>query len=544
MGLFHVISRQFSSMSSIFRPTSQPTSQQPRFFTPVPKEQKQHTACVGVGAWVLRINLSECVHPPHRTLAHRGRMSRALLPHSHFTLPMNFQISPRANFIITLAQRRCFQTARRPSPIVLSFILALIVIVTLLPALLHYIGVRKPDSLQSSSSPSLSHSQSSSGLDPNVTAVKEALGWIRKQQFDVAPPLNLYALHRPTDAGFAANFQRLAAVTVRALRSTARPRVVVQDLSRWSYGCDRGKRWDCFFTPLSPYSYDAAMEALTATAARLLPADQESVMALRGGMEPLITEDDMMGTTSELLATDIPDPWAQKVTPWWWWSVVQLYLFDLNAKEKLRTEKLLQQSRCEGDYDVRGLSGGGVGRRSCVSVGLHVRLGDRLLHDNVLHGVGAYAEAVKGIDRKLAAEDGGTRVCCVIAASDDDEAMRILPSAVITALGRHVPVHVLEPQVRRPPSATAQMAHFLSSRDVAIRQAGTQDILAVIAALSETNVLVALCMSQVGRTVAALQYAKGRARLQPVAMDRDFCLSYPHPFPILEGWVDPASLPI
>jgi hypothetical protein len=381
------------------------------------------------------------------------------------------------------------------------------------------------------------------GLDPNVTAVREALAWIKGQEFGVAPGLQSYAVCRPTDAGFAANFQRLASVAVRALASSSAPRQIVQDLSSWSYGCELGRRWDCFFEMPSPATYETAEKAV-ASAAALLVQDAETARGLRGGPSAMITVDDMIGNTPAALAGDIPDVWARRgATPRWWWSVVQLYLFRLNEAERSRMKGVLREAGL-ADGDGGSASCGSrhdVGQ--CVSVGLHVRLGDRMLHDSSLHGVDGYVDAVRRLDSKLRKDSGGrTRVCCVVAASDEEEAMKSLPKKIEAAIEGKVRVHVLKSAVQRPAVATAQMAHFLSAQEAEVRRAGSQDIITVIEALSETNVLVALCMSQVGRTAAALQYAKGRAVHAPVAMDRDYCLGYPHPFPIMEGWLAPEGI--
>lgn len=377
---------------------------------------------------------------------------------------------------------------------------------------------------------------------PDAAEVKAALMWIGKQFREVAPAGGLYAVCVASSAGFASNFQRLAGVAVMALRSADAPRQLVLDTRAWNYGCEQGALWECFF-----------QEPSTPTASlKVSPAElvsQGSNSFLRVGTAPVEVEPEpgnMVITFEDI----IPDPWRHKGARWWW-AVVQRYLFTLNDEQQARVSALHKQLRLRDEEEAAAASSSSSGRHAgsgkrgggssgsaeeCSIIGMHVRLGDRLMHDNELHGTAQYVTAAVQLTQLL-------RACTIVIASDDATVEKTLPGQLRAAIGPSIRVIVLPSRVQRPDSGTTQMSEYIGSSSAVTKRAGTEDILDVIATLSEAHVLVGLCMSQVARVAAALQYAHGRQRHLPVSPDRDFCVSYPgHPYPLTEGWMSMQQL--
>ena len=171
----------------------------------------------------------------------------------------------------------------------------------------------------------------------------------------------------------------------------------------------------------------------------------------------------------------------------------------------------------------------------CATVALHVRVGDRRTHDASLHQLDEYVGAVRGLSRRM-------RVCTVLLTTDDP-AVRADGATVLTAvLPPGARVVNITPAVPPPGGADQGMASWLGSQSPPVRVAATLDVMALIDILADADVIVGLCMSQIARLAASLQYVRGAATHAPVAVDFDACKAFQHDVPVQEGWVSVASL--
>ena len=337
--------------------------------------------------------------------------------------------------------------------------------------------------------------------------------------------------------------QMMAHEFMNAASAVAQQPVAALSTQGWAYGCsESGGDWACF-EPLSPCG-----EAERAAAP---PA------AFEGG-------------PGDALPAGAPSPPANLNGPRWW-ALMQAYVFTLSAEQRARIRCLhaalgltfpcADGERRRGQLAARlgaPLDAAAEARAAahapcvaaaddaaaslfprdagCLSVGMHVRLGDRRVHDSRLHGLDEYVAAVAALGRR------GLRLCTAVVASDDEEVLggaRAMLSAVMPEGARVV---ILPTRVARP-DATAVMADWLSRQPVGVRRNATEDIVDIIATLSETNVFIGICMSQVARTIAALQYVYGVAAHAPIGVDTKECLEFVgHSPAIEEGWVSLDAL--
>jgi hypothetical protein len=195
------------------------------------------------------------------------------------------------------------------------------------------------------------------------------------------------------------------------------------------------------------------------------------------------------------------------------------------------------------------LAGAGVGAggvESCVArtradsaafaqaeyaVSVHVRLGDRLIHDPALHAWPWYAERLGALHAT------GLPLGTLVVASDDAPSLEL--AATPPGAGGVSRVIVVPAGVRMPSeSSGTPMAHYLQGASADVRRQGGVDVLLAMAMMARANVFVGLCMSQFGRFTASLVLARGRTVHPPISPDRDFCMGpVGHYTPVLEGWV-------
>jgi hypothetical protein len=330
--------------------------------------------------------------------------------------------------------------------------------------------------------------------------------------------------------GFAASLQQLSHEFMNAVSDPTQP-VAAHSVAGWAYGCsDRGSDWECF-EPLSPCGEAQIAAAPPAAFDREppLPACHGIPLAVRGPR---------------------------------WWAIVQSYVFTPAPAQLERIACRRRElgiptlytdtARARDIYEARVGHLGGYGgacssavvaptppplQPGCLSAGMHIRLGDRMAHDVRLHGMDEYVSAVAALVRK------GLRLCLVIVATDDDNVLRDIRGALALVLPQEAHVVVFPPRVPRPDVSATVMAAWLSEQPGLLRKSATEDIVDIIDTLSETSVFIGICMSQVARTIAALQYVKGTARHAPIGIDTAECLSFVgHNPPIEEGWLGLTQL--
>ncbi len=329
--------------------------------------------------------------------------------------------------------------------------------------------------------------------------------------------------------GFAASLQLLSHEFMNVAGDPTQPTAALS-LAGWAYGCgERGSDWECF-EPLSPCSETQISAAPEAFGGEPPPACHGIPLAVRGPR---------------------------------WWALVQAYVFTPAARQQERIACRRRElgiptlytdtARARDIYEARVGQLGAYGAAcsdaavaepappplapGCLSAGIHIRLGDRMAHDVRLHGMDEYISAVAALVRK------GLQLCLVIVATDDDNVLRDVRGALALVLPQKARVVIFPPRVPRPDTSATVMAAWLSEQPGLLRKNATEDIVDIIDTLSETSVFIGICMSQVARTIAALQYVKGTARHAPIGVDTAECLSFVgHSPPIEEGWLGLTQL--
>jgi hypothetical protein len=249
----------------------------------------------------------------------------------------------------------------------------------------------------------------------------------------------------------------------------------------------------------------------------------------------------------------IPRTWRH-LGPRFWWYAVFTYLLRLNQAERDRTSALARSlgllpvaRDANGVFSPAGGNiGGGDGGEGegdeCMQLGMHIRLGDRLVHDARLNGPELYVQAAVLVANKM-------RICGVLVATDDAD----VPAMVLPELRRklHLPddaVRLLPSHVDRPDYDVKPtdrriiMGEWMAQSAKDKRIAFARDTIDVVEMLSETNVVVGLCASNVVGAIVALQYMKGRARHLPVVVDYDDCANSADRQPIVQGFVPYTAL--
>lgn len=256
----------------------------------------------------------------------------------------------------------------------------------------------------------------------------------------------------------------------------------------------------------------------------------------------------------------------------WWFALLETYLFRLTDDVEARVGGILKEGGVQAppplsaprdatpglpsfqperihssDDHLRMLCGiltsAGIGRgvdacatrtladsaplaQPSLSIAMHVRRGDRLIHDQGLHDWPWYAGKLDAL------KAGGLPIETLIVASDD--AGSLAQAAGTNAVTRVVVVPTL---VVRPADASQPMAHFLLASSDEVKRSGGLDVMVAMGMMARGNVFVGLCMSQFGRFTASLVLARGRMVHAPLSPDRDYCVPYwGHYTPVLEGW--------
>ena len=328
-------------------------------------------------------------------------------------------------------------------------------------------------------------------------------------------------------SGFASSLQFISHQFMNVV-SEISPPLSELSVSGWAYGCGAGGDWDCF----EPLSVKRTTTGRLADPAR--PCHGK-----KSALSPALSS---APTT---------------VNGHRWWAHVQAYVFTPSLAQRRRLQcrlaelgiafsckddtraSLLLQARMGSHYSAENILCGSPPQPTstsdveagCLSVGLHVRLGDRMEHDKQLYGLNKYVAAVAALTKL------GLRLCLAVVATDDADVLQLAQQALSSVLAPGARIVVLRPRVPRPDTSKTKMVEWIGQQSIDIRNNATEDMIDVIAILSETNVFVGICMSQIARMIAAIQYVKGVAVHAPVAVDKDECLSFQGHSPAIdEGW--------
>lgn len=393
----------------------------------------------------------------------------------------------------------------------------------------------------------LQHPPNQACLNARFMVAGETLQWLRLAPLGVLEPDAGDSELRPYE-GYAANH---AAMSSSLAASISQNRMLMLNLSSWSYGCGPGDPWGCLFAPFSKCSIsdgelaaretDVALDALRnkdsdgqwhiADARWAMKHGRYMHKIVIGLLEAAGDEGAVSGTQPPVGLVDASGN-RLAVTREDWWAAVRAYLhahIRPTARRELQTYGGLPPRLTHNKAD----SPARLGRTTAQSrrrtgadlvIGVHVRVQD-------MGGGGAgladtwrqHAELVLRISRV----SGASRL--LVASDEDDEAAvqglvdafasehgfsaRVIPTRVRFPL-RTVPVSS-DPVAWKPSAATYLRDH------PSLRVNATLDILAVVDLLGQCDYIVGRHQSSVVRLAAALARARGCGPTSGAFLDPD-----------------------